>query len=809
MVSLRETLADDLLHDGEEAFERRRLDVGVIVAEGAVDLRERGRAERPLAFRAERHVDEGGLLLRACPLHVGREREPNVADGRERGDDERERRDLLFLLALRVAPHGVHRARVLAHGNGDAEFRAELQAHLLNRVVEDRVLAGVAARGHPVGGEADGGEVAHVHAGEVHDRLGDGEPPRRGPVEERDRGAFARRHRLTLERLVAERRHGRVGDGKLVGAHHLVAGDAPRHRAVGDGDEERLVGDGGQVENPRERVHRADALERDRAVRGLDALHLAHHARRLAEQDLDGHVDGVVLEMLVVEDELAVARRDADERDRAAFARAQPLEELAPLGTEREDVALLRLAAPNLHGAHRLLLVGDLPQLEAAARRLDEFGAAIGKPARADVVNGEDGVRRAERRARVDDALATALHLGVAALDGVEVEILRVRAGHHRGRRAAAQADAHGGAADLDDEGPRRDGLLLDLAFTDDAHAAREHDGLVVAAQRARLLGLQRAEEAAELRTAELVAEGRAADGPFRHDLKRRRQPRREVRVKTLPRLREVGNAQVGDHEAADARDRARAGARRRLVADLAAHARRRAGKRRDRRRVVVRLDLHEDVEVVLLEGVVRRLRVDGKDVRLEATDDGRVVLVGRERVLGTLLVRVLDHAEERVRHLLPADHKLRAENLVAAMLGVDLPEHRQLRVRRVALGGLETRGEVFELLIGNGKPHLLVRLADSLNAFFENIVGAPLTRLVRREEVVHRSVDTLGHLVVERGERRRGEGDGSGLVVWVVRDVRDVRDARPSRSNKEPDATLNAQNRGQPAVPENVRRLR
>ena len=733
------------------------------VAEIAVDLGERGRAERGLALPAEVHVDEDGAFAARVGLEVGREREADVLHRRERRDDERERRDLLALHALPVLPDGVHRAAVLADGDGDAELRAEPEADFLHGVVEDRVLARLAARGHPVGGEPDLRDVANVGGGEVGDRLGDGEAAGRRPVEERDRGALARRHGLSVERRVAHRRDGAVRRRKLELADHLVARDASGDGAVGDGDEKGLVRDGRQVQDAREGVDRADALEVRRRARRLDVLHLPHHARRLAEQDLDVHVDRPVSEVRILQDEASVAGRDADEGDGAPLARAEGLEEVLGLRTEREHVAFLGLAAPDLHRAHGRLLVVDLAELELAAGGLDELGAAVGESAGADVVDGEDGVGAPKRRAGVDHALAAALHLGVAALDGVEVEGFGVGAGHHRARGAAAEADAHRRAADLHDQGPDGDVALLHLAVADDAHAAGEHDRLVVAAQLARDLALVGAEEAAELRTPELVAERRAAQGAVRHDLQRRREARREVRELALPRLREAGDAQVGDHEAADAGDRARAGPRRRLVADLAADARRRARERRDRRRVVVRLDLHELVDLVALERVGVRLRVDREDVRLEARHHGRVVLVGRERVLRTPLVGVLDHLEEALGLPLAVDDELGPEDLVAAVLGVHLAEHDEFGVRRVALRLLERLGEIPHLLLRDRQADLGVRLANRRDALLQDVVGAAGLRLGDGEEVGDVVVDALGHLVVERGQRRRGKRNRAG----------------------------------------------
>ena len=166
---------------------------------------------------------------------------------------------------------------------------------------------------------------------------------------------------------------------------------------------------------------------------------------------------------------------------------------------------------------------------------------------------------------------------------------------------------------------------------------------------------------------------------------------------------------------------------------------------------MVVRLDLHELVELVLLERIAVVLRVDGENVRLEARDDRRVVLVGGKRILRTLLVGVLDHPEERILLLLPVDDELRAEDLVAAVLGVDLSEHDELGVGRVASRLLEALGEIFHLRLGNRKADIDVRLADRLDALRQDVIGAARPRIVHVKEVVDLPVDALRHLVIQR----------------------------------------------------------
>src|SRR5690606_33034959 len=162
-------------------------------------------------------------------------------------------------------------------------------------------------------------------------------------------------------------------------------------------------------------------------------------------------------------------------------------------------------------------------------------------------------------------------------------------AGGHRRRRTAAETDEHRRAAEHDHLRARLHAVLLDVLRADVAHAAGDHDRLVVAADLAVGIALlEAAEVAVDVRPAELVVERRRADRSLDHDVQRR-DDALGLAVVLFPGLLEAGDAQVGDGEAAQARLRPGAAAGRALVADLAAGTGGRAGERRDRRRVVVR----------------------------------------------------------------------------------------------------------------------------------------------------------------------------------------------------------------------------
>src|SRR5205823_12667369 len=120
------------------------------------------------------------------------------------------------------------------------------------------------------------------------------------------------------------------------------------------------------------------------------------------------------------------------------------------------------------------------------------------------------------------------------------------------------------------------------------AHAAREHDGLVVAA----VLVLEGAEVAAEIGTAELVVEGGGADRRLEHDVERGGDVRGLAARGPFPRMLVARDAQIRSRIAHEPGLGLPATAGRAFVADPAARAGRRSGKRRDRGRIVVRLDL-------------------------------------------------------------------------------------------------------------------------------------------------------------------------------------------------------------------------
>ena len=763
---------------GEALEELRLVEVGRRCGGRAADeprgLRQHRSAE---AIPAAREVDEHEHGVTLVGAQLRRPAAAHIADRRERRDDERHGRDHGLRRTVRrvtLAPRGTHRQRILADGDGDAERGTELLADRLDRGEERGVLAGFTAGRHPVGGEPHIAERADIGREDVGDGLGDREPRRGRRVEQRDRRALAHRHRLAGVAEVVGRGDAAVRHRHLPGPDHLVARDHAADRTVADGDEEGLVGHRREPQHAAQRLARVDARGVEGLPRRFEPLHIAGHARRLAEQHLDGHVDRRIAEQRIAHQQPTVVGERADDRERAALACAERREAVDGLGRHHEHIALLRLVAPELHRRHAGLVVEDGAQVDhgAAAAVCDRLRHGVRKTTCADIVDEQDGVGHALRPAAVDDLLRAPLHLGVAALHRREIEVGRRSARADRRRRTAAEPDEHRGAAEHDDLGARRAVALLDMVAAHVAHAARDHDRLVVTAHAARRIAgrvdLERAEVAADRGTAELIVEGGRADRPLEHDVERRGDAARLAEIgdagRCLPGLREVGDAQMRDREADEPRLGLGADAGRALVADLTAGAGRGAREGRDRGRVVVRLHLHQDVDGFRMRAVDARRRVREPAQSLAALDDRGVVAVGAQHALRRARVGVADHGEQRLRLALAVDDPVGVEDLVAAMLGVRLREHHELDVARVAAEGAERSQQVVDLVGGERESELGVGAQQRLASRGERHAAQRPRRLAREQRLrlVGRAQHGLGHAVVQQrcrsSQRRRSE---------------------------------------------------
>ena len=458
--------------------------------------------------------------------------------------------------------------------------------------------------------------------------------------------------------------------------------------------------------------------------------------------------------MPVVDSQMRLRRGHAEHRIRAAFPRAQRLKEVQPLGGDGQHVTLLRFVTPDLHRRHTGVVVRHVAQLENPApfRAVDDFWYGIGQAARAHVVNGENGIGLPQRHAAVDDFLGATLHLRVAALHRGEIEVRVGAAGRHARRRAAAQPDQHGGSAQDDNRGARRQFGLVDVRFADIAQPAGEHDRLVVAAPLAvGTLLLERAKVAGEVGTAELVVKSRRAERTLHHDLQSRGDAI-GLAVIPFPRLFEIGNPQMRDRESAQAGLGFRAASGGALVANFAAGTGGRAGEGGNRGRVVVGLHLHQDVNVFPMVAVLTVVRVGEEASGAEPAHHRCVVAIGGQHIVGMAFVGVADHGEQRTLLRYAVHDPVRVEDLVPTVFGVRLREHHQFHVGGIALQPGKAVQQVVDLVCRQGQTQCAVRRRQGLPPVAEHVHRGHGRRVGVREQngrMVAWLQHGLGHSVV------------------------------------------------------------
>ena len=77
------------------------------------------------------------------------------------------------------------------------------------------------------------------------------------------------------------------------------------------------------------------------------------------------------------------------------------------------------------------------------------------------------------------------------------------------------------------------------------------------------------------------------------------------------------------------------------------------------------------------------------------------IVLVRRQRALRIFLMRIANHAEQRVILRVTVDHPTGVEDLVAAVLRVGLREHHQFDIGRIARQCREGIHQIIDLILG------------------------------------------------------------------------------------------------------------
>ena len=477
--------------------------------------------------------------------------------------------------------------------------------------------------------------------------------------------------------------------------------------------------------------------------------------------------------MTILDDQLVLLEGFTDHGVQATLTLAQGFEGGQILRRHRQHVTFLGFVAPDFQRAHAGFGARHGAQVEQATATaiLDQLRQCVGQTARADVVDEADRVLVIQRPAAIDDFLHATLHLGVVTLHGGEIEVFAGAAGGHGRGSTAAQTDQHRRAAHHDQLGADRNIALLDVLAADVAVTAGEHDRLVIAttldAAGTEGILLVGTEVAVEVGSAEFVVERSATDRAFEHDVVGGLDALR-LAVVVLPRLFEARDTQVGDAEAGQTRFRLGADTGRAFITNLATGTGRGARIRGDGGRVVVGLDLHQDVDRFLMVAIDVAFACREVTPGSRTFHHGGVVTVGGQHAIRMMLVGVLDHLEQRVRLRFAVDGPVRIEDLVAAMLGVRLSEHHQFDVGRIAAQSLEGLDQIIDLVIGQRQPQATVGLGQGFAATAEDVDMGKLGRCLMLEQtcrVLSTGQYRLGHAVVQSGGQRGEELFAQGRV--------------------------------------------
>ena len=128
----------------------RVVQVGHVAAALRQRLRQDGAAHAALA---PTQVDENKRRVGLVAVQLRGERAAHVIHAGKGADDQADGRDHLVRRAAGIRPLRAHGQAVFAHGNGNAQRRAQLQPHGFDGGVQRRVFARLAAGGHPVGAQ--------------------------------------------------------------------------------------------------------------------------------------------------------------------------------------------------------------------------------------------------------------------------------------------------------------------------------------------------------------------------------------------------------------------------------------------------------------------------------------------------------------------------------------------------------------------------------------------------------------------------------------------------------------------------------
>ena len=501
---------------------------------------------------------------------------------------------------------------------------------------------------------------------------------------------------------IVEGHHATVAQRQLYLALALLAGYLARHGAVHLVGEPVFAGHGLQAQHLLDiafyslfasyRIYRI--LHRSM----LPSHRLVDHHRlgRMSEHLSHIHVEGLH-PVGLAERKVGVARRLADHIERSTLALGYLAHTVDVLLVDEQSHALLTLVGDDLLGREGLVADGQLRHVYLAATLLDKLGETVQMSGSTMVVDAHDGILVGFHQG-AHQVVGTLLHLGIGALDGVQLYSAGIATGVDRRDGTASQADAIVVATDNDHLVALLRLLLQAVALLAVADAASQHDHLVVGvgssivALPALFLMLEGEHRTADERLAELIAEVAGTVRSLDQYLLRRLiqpLPDGQQLLPTIlaPRTSHLVPRLFAPRIARHIDGRAGNGPRTRSATHTVANLTARTGSGTVEgfygSGEVVRLGFQRDdaVDFLHAEPVGPCLVVWGELLHARSFGEGYIIFIGRENLVGMLCRRLLDHLEQTGLLLLAVDDELPAEDLVAAMLRVDLSEAEHLGV--------------------------------------------------------------------------------------------------------------------------------
>ena len=300
VISQQFAVGVQALYYGEEGFQVFGVvEVGGHCAHCAVHLRKAGGTQTVLTTA---QVDQNQVAVDAviavAQFQLRGEHLARIGRGRKAGNNEGGRRGNGFIVAVFV-PAGFHRHRVFAHRNGHFQFRAQFHTHSFHRAVQNGVFTGVAGGAHPVGRQFDVRQFGNRRGSQVGDGFGHRQTTRGRAIEQRHRSTLTHGHGFAGVGVVRRSGYRHISHRHLPRAYELITRHGAGNGTVADGDQEGFARHGGQAQHALGGIGQVHIA----AIKGGGAdgtgFHIAVHARRFAQQNLQRQINRLVAEVLV------------------------------------------------------------------------------------------------------------------------------------------------------------------------------------------------------------------------------------------------------------------------------------------------------------------------------------------------------------------------------------------------------------------------------------------------------------------------------------------------------------------------------